>query len=78
MCSKNRSLSQKSNTALHATLHAVLHAALHAFPMAFSISNLFLTLVLKTRTQRCVQRDVVFVQRDVALHGLLQCLLHSV
>jgi hypothetical protein len=47
MCSKNRGLSQKSNTALHATLHAVLHAALHAFPMSFSISNMFLTWVLK-------------------------------
>jgi hypothetical protein len=43
MCSKNRGLSQKSNTALHAALHAVLHVALHAFPMSFSISNLFLT-----------------------------------
>jgi hypothetical protein len=59
-------------------LHAVLHAALHAFSMSFSFSNLFFDLSTQKRTQRYVQRDVVFVQRDIALHGLLQCLLLSV
>jgi hypothetical protein len=78
MCSKTRGLSQKSNTALHVPLHAVLHAALHAFLMSFSLSNLFFDLSTQKRRQRCVQRDVAFVQRNVALHGLLQCLLHSV
>jgi hypothetical protein len=74
MCSKTRGLSQKCDT----TLHAVLHAALHAFLISFSFSNLFFDGSTQKRTQRCVQRDVAFVQRDVTLHGLLQCLLHSV
>jgi hypothetical protein len=78
MCSKTRSLSQKCDTALHAVLHAVLHAALHAFSMSFSLSNLFFDLSTQKPTQRCMQRDVAFLQRNVALHGLLQCLLHSV
>jgi hypothetical protein len=73
MCSKTRGLSQKSNTTLHAPLHAM-----HAFLMSFSLSNLFFDLSTQKRRQRCVQRDVAFVQRNVALHGLLQCLLHSV
>jgi hypothetical protein len=63
---------------MRAALHAVLHVALHAFPMSFSLSYLFFDLSTQKRTQRCVQRDVAFVQRDVALHGLLQYLLHSV
>jgi hypothetical protein len=58
------------------TLQAVLHAALPAFLMSFSFPNLFFDLSTQKRTQRCVQGDVAFVQRDVALHGLLQCLLH--
>jgi hypothetical protein len=74
MCSKTRGLSQKSNTVLHAPLHAVLHA----FLMSFSLSNLFFDLSTQKRRQRCVQCDVALVQRNVALHGLLQCLLHSV
>jgi hypothetical protein len=78
MCSKTRGLSQKRDTALHAPLHAVLRAALHAFLMSFSLSNLFFDLTSQKRTQRCVQRDVGIVQRNVTLHGLLQCLLHSV
>jgi hypothetical protein len=78
MCSKTRGLSQKRDTALHAPLHAVLRAALHAFSMLFSPSNLFVVLTTQKRTQRCVQRDVAFVQRNVTLHGLMQCLLHSV
>jgi hypothetical protein len=78
MCSKTRGLSQKRNTALHAPLHAVLRAALHAFSMLFSLSNLFFDLTSQKRTQICVQRDVSFVQRNVTLHGLLQCLLPSV
>jgi hypothetical protein len=56
----------------------VLHASLHAFSMSFSLSNLFFDLSTQKRTQRCVQRDVAFVHHNVALHGLLQCLLHSV
>jgi hypothetical protein len=78
MCSKTRSLSQKRDTALHAALHAMLHAALHAFSMSFSPFNLFFDLSTQKPTQRCMQRDVAFVQRNVALHGLLQCVLHSV
>jgi hypothetical protein len=69
---------RNATPALHAALHTVLHAALHAFLMSFSFSNLFFDLSTQKRTQRCMQHDVVFVQRDVALHGLLQCLLHSV
>jgi hypothetical protein len=78
MCSKTRTLFQKRDTALHRALHAVLHAALHAFFMSFSLSNLFFDLSTQKSTQRCMQRDVAFLQRNVALHGLLQCLLHSV
>jgi hypothetical protein len=74
MCSNTRSLSQKRDTALH----AMLHAALHAFSMSFSPSNLFFDLSTKKPTQRCMQRDVAFVQRNVALQVLLQCVLHSV
>jgi hypothetical protein len=73
MCSKTRSLSQKRDTALQATLHAVLHAALPAFSMSFSLSNLFFDLSTQKPTQRCMQCDVAFVQRNIALHGLLQC-----
>jgi hypothetical protein len=69
---------RNATPALHAALHAVLHAALHAFLMSFSFSNLFLDLSTQKRTQRCVQHYVAFVQRNVALHGLLQWLLHSV
>jgi hypothetical protein len=78
MCSKTRGLSQKSNTALHAPLYAALRAALHAFLMSFSLSNLFFDPTTQKRRQRCLQLDVAFVQRNVALHGLLQSLLHSV
>jgi hypothetical protein len=82
MCSKTRRLSQKRNTALHAALHAalytVLHAALHAFSMSFCLSNLFFLPKNLKRTQRCVQRDVAFLLRNVALHSLLQCLLYLV
>jgi hypothetical protein len=78
MCSKTRSLSLKRDTALHAPLHAALHAALHSLLISFSLSNLFFDLSTQKRTQRCLQRDVAFVQRNVALHGLLQCLLFSV
>jgi hypothetical protein len=78
MCSKTRSLFQKRNTALHGALHAVLQAALHAFLVSFSLSNLFFDLSTQKPTQRCMQRDVAFLQLNVALHGLLQCLLHSV
>jgi hypothetical protein len=67
MCRKTHSLSQKHGTALHASLHAVLHAVLHAFSMSFSLSNLFFDLSTKKATQRCMQRDVAFVQRNVAL-----------
>jgi hypothetical protein len=90
MCSKTRGLSQKRDTALHAArhavlhatlhamlhaaLHAVLHAALHAFLMSLSLSNRFFDRVLKNA--RCAA--CAFVLCDVALHGLLQCLLHSV
>jgi hypothetical protein len=74
MCSKTRSLSQKRDGALH----AMLHAALHAFSMSFSPSNLFFDLSTQKTTQRCMQRDVAFEQRNVALQGLLQCVLHSV
>jgi hypothetical protein len=56
----------------------VLRAALHAFSMSFSLSNIFFDQTTQKRPQRCVQRDVSFVQRNVTLHGLLQCLLHSV
>jgi hypothetical protein len=64
MCSKTRSLSQKHDT----TLHAALHAVLHAFSMSFSLSNLFFDLSTQKPTQRCMHRDVAFVQRNVALH----------
>jgi hypothetical protein len=70
MCSKTRRLSQKCNTALHAPLHAVLHTALHAFSMSFSLSKLFFDPSTQKRTQCCVQRDVAFVQRNVALQRL--------
>jgi hypothetical protein len=63
---------------LHAALHAVLHAALHAFSMSLSLSNLVFDLSTQKPTQHCMQRDVAFLQRNLALHGLLQCLLHSV
>jgi hypothetical protein len=56
----------------------MLHAALHAFSMSFSASNLFFDLSTQTPTQRCMQRDVAFVQHNVGLHGLLQCVLYSV
>jgi hypothetical protein len=69
---------RNATTALHAglhpALHVVLHAALHAFLTSFYFSNLFLDLSTQKRMQHCMQRDVAFVQRDVALHGLL----HSV
>jgi hypothetical protein len=78
MCSKTHSLSQKRDTALHAALHAMLHAAQHAFSMSFSPSTLFFDLSTEKPTQRCMQRDVAFVQRNIALQGLLQCVLHSV
>jgi hypothetical protein len=78
MCSKTRSLSQKRDTALHVALHVVLHAALHAFSMSFSLSNQFFDLSTQKPTQCCMQHDVAFLQCNVALHGLLQCLLHSV
>jgi hypothetical protein len=74
MCSKTRSLSQKHDTALH----AMLYAAMHAFSMSFSPSNLFFDLSTQKPKQRCMQRDDAFVQRNIALHGLLQCVLHSV
>jgi hypothetical protein len=74
MCSKTPGLSQKRDTALHALLHAVLHTALHtalhAFLMSFSLSNLFFDLSTQKSTQCCVQRDVAFVQRNVALQRL--------
>jgi hypothetical protein len=49
----------------------VLRAALHAFSMSLSLSNLFFDLTTQKRTQRCVQRDVSFVQCNVTLQGLL-------
>jgi hypothetical protein len=59
MCSKTLGLSQKRDTALHVALHTVLHA----FFMSFSLSNLFFYPSTQKSTQRCVQRDVAFVQR---------------
>jgi hypothetical protein len=73
MCSKICSLSQKRDTVLDAALHSLLHAALHAFLMSFSLSNLFFDLSTQKATQRCMLGDVAFMQRNVAVHGLLQC-----
>jgi hypothetical protein len=74
MCSKTRGLSQERDTAQHVALHTVLHA----FFMSFSLSNQFFKPSTQKSTQRFVQHDVAFVQRDVALYGLLQYLLYSV
>jgi hypothetical protein len=48
------------------------------FRCHFLFPTYIFDLTTKKRTLRCVQRDVAFVQRNVTLHGLLQCLLHSV
>jgi hypothetical protein len=74
----SRPISEEQHCAARPAARCAACSALHAFLMSFSLSNLFFDLSTQKRRQRCVQRDVAFVQHHMALHGLLPCLLHSV
>jgi hypothetical protein len=73
----SQTISETRHRAARCAAHRAACSAAFIFNVIFSFLPVFDQSTQK-RTHRCVQRDVAFLQRNVALHGLLQCLLHSV